>query len=163
MTRKRWAVVIALAAVLSLVALAWVTTEHDRRLDRHVRQTLERYEQAFARDGARAAPAPAAPVLQVPFVPFVEKVIVHHDGRTLTAEFTGARATGPCGADYPARAVESEHAAVIVVEERPHEGGRVCSAMGYLRQVTVRLSSPLGSRTVLEVKSGMPVPVDLAE
>lgn len=87
---------------------------------------------------------------------------VHEDDRTLTAEFTGYRTTGPCGADYTARAVESAHAALIVVEEHPHERGASwdCPDVGYLRQVIVRLGRPLGDRAVLEAMRGLPVPVD---
>jgi hypothetical protein len=163
MTRKRWVVLIASVAVLGLVVLWWIATENGRRLDRHVQRALERYEQAFARDGARATPIPlrrdgSGPALGVPSA---EKVTVNQDGRTLTVEFIGGKTTGPCGSDYTARAVESEHAALIVVEKHPHEWGAACTMEGYRRQATVQLSRPLDGRTVLEAMRGMPVPVDL--
>jgi hypothetical protein len=167
MTRKgRGLLIAAAAAVLGLAALSWWTvTADDRRLDAHVWQALERYEQAFAKDGVRAAPTPPprdgyGPLLGVPSV---EKVAVHEDGTTLTAEFIGGEVSGPCGADYTARAVESAHAALIVVEKHPHAReweSHVCPAVGYRRQVTVRLSRPLGGRTVLEAMRGMPVPLE---
>ncbi|GII81166.1 hypothetical protein Sru01_61480 [Sphaerisporangium rufum] len=71
--------------------------------------------------------------------------------------------TGPCGVDYTGRAVESEHAALIVVAGRPHDDGNLCTAEGYPRQVTLRLDRALGGRAVLEAVEGMPVPVDLAK
>ncbi|MGC5016238.1 hypothetical protein ACLQ2R_36205 [Streptosporangium sp. DT93] len=164
MTRRRLTVLVASATALGLVALWRIATGDDRRLDGQVRQALERYEQAFARDGARATPTPArrdgfAPVLGAPSV---EKVTVLRDGGTLTAEFIGGRATGPCGSDYTARAVESEHAVLIVIEEHPHWRVRACTSEGHLRQATVRLSRPLDGRTVLEAMRGMPVTVEPA-
>lgn len=162
MTRKCW---VAFAASVTLVLAAllwWMVTENDRRLDAQIRQALERYEQAFARDGVGATPTPprregygrSLGVLSI------EKVTVHKDGQTLTVEFVGALSAGACGADYTARAVESEHAVLIVVEEHPHVhvGARACTAVGILNQVTVRLSRPLGERAVLEAERGMPVP-----
>lgn len=163
MMRKRWIVLIASATALGLL-LWWIATGNSRQLDEHVSQALERYEQAFAKDGARATPAPLRQDGYGPFldVVFVEKVAVHPDGKTLTAKFIGGKPTGPCGVDYTARAVESEHAALIVVEKHPHdERARICPAMGYGRQASVRLSRLLGGRTVLEATRGMPVPVDL--
>ncbi|MEU7884441.1 hypothetical protein AB0B54_02975 [Microbispora bryophytorum] len=163
MTRTRWVLSIAAVVVLAMMGLLWwIMTEDDRQLDRHIRQALEGYEQAFARGGAGATPTPLrrdgyGPVLGAPSV---EKVTVLRDGQTLTAEFIGGKTTGPCGSDYTARAVGSAHAALIVVEEHPHERGALCTLEGYRRQVTVRLSRPLGMRAVLEAMGGMPVPVD---
>lgn len=165
MTRKHWVALIASTIVLcSAVLLWWIATNDERQLDRHVHQALERYEQVFADDsGATPTPLPrdrGSPLLGVPPV---EKVTVHHDQRTLTAEYTGGETAGPCGADYTARVVESEHAVLIVVEKHPHTRwrGRVCTMEGYRRQVTVRLSHALNGRAVLEAVSGMPVPVEL--
>ncbi|WP_067175108.1 hypothetical protein [Microtetraspora niveoalba] len=168
MTRARWVLLITAVAVLVLAGLLWwITTEGDRQLDRHIRQGLEGYEQAFARDGAGATPT-SLPLRRDGYgpllgAPSVSKVTVHRDGRTLTAEFTGGKTTGPCGADYTARAVESTHAALIVVEEHPHERGSSwdCLDVGYRRRAIVRLGRPLGERAVLEAMRGMPVPVDL--
>ncbi len=168
MTRTRWVLLVAAVVALVLAGLLWwITTEGTRQLDGHIRQALESYERAFARDGAGATPTPLplrrdgyGPLLGAPSV---KKVTVHRDGQTLTAEFTGGKTTGPCGADYTARAVESAHAALIVVEEHPHERGSSwdCLDVGFRRQVIVRLSRPLGERVVLEAMKGMPAPVDL--
>lgn len=161
MMSKRWVVLIASVIVLGLAALLWrFTTDDQRQLDQHVRQALDRYEQAFTSDGLSATPTPPpnsgyASTLDLVFV---EGVTVHPDGRTLTAEFVGAQITGPCGADYTARAIESEHAALLVIERHPHERGRICPMVGYGRQATVRLSRPLNGRVVLEATRGMPVP-----
>jgi hypothetical protein len=159
MTRTRWVLSIAAVVVLASMGLLWwITTEYDRQLDRHIQQALEGYEQAFARGGAGATPAP---LWQDGYgAPSIEKVTVHRDGQTLTAEFTGGKTTGPCGSDYTARAIESAHAALIVVEKHPHERGADCTLEGYRREVTVRLSRPLGERAVLEAMGGTPVPVD---
>jgi hypothetical protein len=154
-----WVLLIMATVVLVLAGLLWwITTEDDRQLDRHIRQALEGYEQEFAREGVGATPTPLrrdgyGPVLGAPSV---EKVTLHEDGRTLTAEFIGAQTTGPCGADYTARAVESAHAALIVVEEHPHERGSSwdCLDVGYRRQVVVRLSRPMDQRAVLEAMRG---------
>ncbi|MEV7802066.1 hypothetical protein AB0O28_03850 [Microbispora sp. NPDC088329] len=164
MTRKHWAVIIVSAAGLGLVALLWWTaTDSDRQLERHVQLALERYEHAFTKAGAQATltPLPRDPYSPVLGVPAVRKATIHRDGWTVTAEFIGGSTTGPCGVDYTGRAVESEHAVLIVVEGHPHEYGRLCTAGGYSRQVTLRLNRPLGGRAVLEAVGGMPVPVTL--
>lgn len=161
--RRRRILLVAAAVALGLAALLWwISTQDDRRLDRHVRQALDRYEQAYARDGAAASPEllrrdGLGPVLGAPGV---EKVAVGRDGRTLTAEFIGGRTTGPCGSGYSARAVESAHAVLVVIEEHPNAWGAVCTAEGYRRQVTVRLARPLAGRAVLEAVGGTPVPVE---
>lgn len=59
MTRTRWVLLITAVAVPVVVgALWWIATEDDRRLDGHIRQALEGYEQAFAREGTEATPTP---------------------------------------------------------------------------------------------------------
>jgi hypothetical protein len=90
----------------------------------------------------------------------VESAVVAADGRTVTAaHFTGGRdSTGPCTSDYTARAVESEYAAVIIVEEDPHRPpGTICSLEGYARTATLILAAPLAQRTLLQVQ-GTPIP-----
>ncbi|GAA4593560.1 hypothetical protein GCM10023194_58120 [Planotetraspora phitsanulokensis] len=161
MTLKRSALLVAAVAVLASAALVvWFTTEDDRRLDDHLRQALEGYEQAFAADGAQAAPTPLRRDGRgrVIGAPAVERVTLLEDGITLSAEFVGRKSTGGCGADYTARAVESEHAALILVEEHL-QAGEACTDVGYRRRVTVRLNRPLGGRAVLEAMTGTPVPV----
>jgi len=82
-------------------------------------------------------------------------------GRQLTVAFTGARGprSQPCGADYSAEAVESANAVVIIVIEHRHAGDEACLALGAQRATTVELAQPLGTRAVLEVQHGMPIPV----
>jgi hypothetical protein len=85
-------------------------------------------------------------------------------GRTLTVTFTGAPgpASQGCGADYTAEAVESDTAVVVIVYEHmnPRLGG--CTAVGAARTAEVELKAALGTRSVLEVKQGLPVTVTLA-
>jgi hypothetical protein len=85
------------------------------------------------------------------------------DGRDLVVTFIGAPgpASEGCGADYTAEAIESDTAIVIVVHEHPNPGGGACSLVGATRTASVTLASPLGKRTVLEIKQGLPVPVVL--
>ena len=83
-------------------------------------------------------------------------------GRQLTADFVGATAPGdqPCGADYTAEAVESPTAVVVIVTEHSNNGpAQVCDLVGAARTAEVELAAPLGERTVLEVRQGLPVPV----
>jgi hypothetical protein len=85
------------------------------------------------------------------------------DGVTLTVMFVGAPEpkADPCGADYTARALESEHAVVVVVSEHPHEtgGAGACAAVGALRSVDVTLARPLGDRVLLRTPYGQPAPL----
>jgi hypothetical protein len=91
---------------------------------------------------------------------WIEHATLAADGSTLTVSFTGAKeGDGPCTASYTARAVESEHAAAIIVDEHRNSPGAACTAEGYQRTATVVLSHPLGDRAVLEVVQGQPVPV----
>jgi hypothetical protein len=80
-------------------------------------------------------------------------------GRQLTVDFTGAPGPGdrPCGADYTAEAVESQTAVVVIVTEHTNGLPVPCSAVGAIRTAEVELSAPLGERTVLEVREGLPV------
>ncbi|MEV4508465.1 hypothetical protein AB0K00_05860 [Dactylosporangium sp. NPDC049525] len=91
----------------------------------------------------------------------IDTATVTGPGTTLTAQFVGAPrpATGPCGVDYTAEAVESANAVVVIVVEHPFPGEHACNALGGQRTATVQLAAPLGERAVLEVKQGTPVPV----
>ena len=84
-------------------------------------------------------------------------------GRQLTVTFTGAPAAGDqvCGEDYTAEAVESPTAVVVIVAAHPHGYGETCSLVGAPRTAMVELTAPLGDRTLLEVKEGLPVSVQL--
>ncbi|MET7421560.1 hypothetical protein [Dactylosporangium sp. NPDC005555] len=83
------------------------------------------------------------------------------NGTTLTAQFVGAPnpATGPCGIDYTAEAVESANAVVVIILEHRYSDHESCTAIGGSRTATVELRAPLGDRAVLEVQQGMPVTV----
>jgi hypothetical protein len=86
------------------------------------------------------------------------------DGKQLTVSFSGAADPGgkPCGADYTAEAVESSTAVVVIVIEHSNVTPAFCLLEAATRTATVQLAAPLGDRTVLEVKEGLPVPVTLA-
>lgn len=81
-------------------------------------------------------------------------------GLEMTVTFIGAPdpASKPCGIDYGAEAVESSVAVVVILIERRNPIAGACSAVGATRTATVHLTAPLGDRTVLEVKEGLPVP-----
>ena len=82
-------------------------------------------------------------------------------GRQLTVVFTGAPGPGSqgCGADYTAEAVESPSAVVVIVTEHANGLPVPCTAVGARRTAEIELSAPLGERTVLEVREGLPVAV----
>lgn len=84
-------------------------------------------------------------------------------GRELTVGFIGAPLPGdqPCGEDYTTESVESDLAIVVIVTRHPHSLIEACTAVGAARTATVKLASSLGSRAVLEVQQGLPVPVAL--
>jgi hypothetical protein len=145
--------------------LVTVTTDTDRG-----QATAPAWEYELAGTAARIAQVAVAPsaginVTPPPWDPFnppaglrLDSATVAADGRTVTAHFTGAReGTGPCTSDYTARAVESEHAAVVIIEERRHGGAEACAALGYPRTATVTLAAPLGQRTLLQVTDGTPI------
>jgi hypothetical protein len=94
----------------------------------------------------------------------IHEAIGSPGSRNLEVRFVGAvkGRDEPCGADYTAEAVESDLAVVvIVVEERSTKGGGdvVCEAVGRTRTAEVRLAVDLGTRAVLEVRQGLPVPI----
>jgi hypothetical protein len=84
-------------------------------------------------------------------------------GRQLSVAFIGAPKPGdqPCGEDYAAVAVESDLAVVVIVTRHPHVTIGACSAVGAQRTATVALAAPLGDRTLLDVRQGLPVSVAL--
>lgn len=85
-------------------------------------------------------------------------------GTELTVAFVGAPDPGdkPCGEDYTAEAVESDLAVVVIVARHPHVMIGACSGVGARRTATATLAAPLGSRAVLDLQQGTPVPVVLA-
>ncbi len=84
-------------------------------------------------------------------------------GTELTVAFVGAPDPGdkPCGEDYTAEAVESELAVVVIVTRHPHVTIGACSAVGARRTAVATLAAPLGSRAVLDLQQGTPVPIVL--
>ena len=93
--------------------------------------------------------------------PLVNWAFSRTGGRALTVRFTGAPAGhGPCTASYSVQAAESATAVAVAVIGHPHgSGSMACSAVGYSREVTTRLTEPLGARVVVDVVSRAAVPV----
>jgi hypothetical protein len=93
--------------------------------------------------------------------PLVNWAFSRPGGRALTVRFTGAQAGhGPCTAGYSVQVAASATAVAVALVEHPHASGNVaCSAVGYSRQVTTRLTEPLGARVVVDVVTRAPVPV----
>lgn len=91
----------------------------------------------------------------------IDAATISADDRVLTAHFVGAGgpATQPCGIDYTAVPVESESAVVVMIFTRAHDSEEICNMIGYDRTADATLAAPLGQRAVLEVRTGMPVPV----
>lgn len=87
-------------------------------------------------------------------------VSISRDGSQITLSFVGAEAgTGPCQAEYTADVTESSTAVLISTpRELPHHGSGQgsCDGVGYTRQVTVTLHSPLGNRVVIN-SHGVPL------
>ncbi|MGH8571461.1 MAG: hypothetical protein ACREX8_02645, partial [Gammaproteobacteria bacterium] len=83
------------------------------------------------------------------------------DDRTITLDFDGGPPNGPCQSQYTARAVESPHVAVVIIEEHrpPRTGGspQACVLSGQPRSVTMTLAEPLGRRILLDVREGAPI------
>jgi hypothetical protein len=102
---------------------------------------------------------PPAPAGEQP--PLVDWAFSRSGGRALTVRFTGAPAgRGPCTASYSVQAAESATAVAVAVIAHPHGGGTMaCSAVGYSREATTRLTEPLGARVVVDVVSRAAVPV----
>jgi hypothetical protein len=86
-------------------------------------------------------------------------------GDTVTIRFIGAAAgTGPCDAQYAADAGQSSTAVVIFIRELPRSTSQpanwsnmACNAMGYRREVTVKLSPALAGRVLID-SYGAPIP-----
>jgi hypothetical protein len=83
------------------------------------------------------------------------------NGVTLTFSFVGSPypASQGCGEDYTGEAIESDLAVVAVVHVQKNPIPGSCAAVGASRTATATLATPLGSRAVLEVQQGLPVPV----
>lgn len=92
----------------------------------------------------------------------IDRVHVAADGRTLTVHFVGARAgTGPCTADYAGGLEESAGGVGVVVVVKPRRVRPTrpvtCRAVGYPREVTLRLQEPLGDRVAFDGQTAAPL------
>jgi hypothetical protein len=109
-----------------------------------------------------AVPASRVTALTSPYGPDpTRSAHLAADGRTLIVSFMGAplSRSHQCGADYTAEVVESPTAVVPIVVEHPHGGIGSCASSGAVRTATVLLAAPLGSRAVLDLRSGLPMAV----
>lgn len=82
-------------------------------------------------------------------------------GHALTVHFPGAppRSKG-CGADYTATADGHPDEVVVHIHtHHPDHPADVCTALGAMRRVTVRLDWPLGVRTVTKTPGRVEAPV----
>jgi hypothetical protein len=91
----------------------------------------------------------------------IDLAVGEPDSTRLTVSFVGAVKAGDqaCGADYTAEAVESDLAIVVIVTEHANTTAATCPDVGKTRTATVTLAAPLGKRAVLEVRQGLPVPI----
>lgn len=134
------------------VAPAWEFTLQD---------TPVRVDQLAVRDRVASVPEPSIDPNNPPVGIRIDSAAVDSSGMTLTVRFVGAKpdASTPCGADYTAEAIESDNAAVVIVYEHRNQLPAACTDEGYFRTAQATLARPLGSRAVLEVQTGQPVPV----
>jgi hypothetical protein len=116
----------------------------------------------------RLAIANSLTVSPLPWNPIFSSIGLHlHsamgtlDGKEITVVFIGAPNPGdnPCGEDYSAEAVESALAIVVVVTRHGRIELSGCTAVGAPRTATATLADPLGSRVVLNLDDGQPVPM----
>lgn len=83
-------------------------------------------------------------------------VTIEPGGRHIVANIVGSAAgTGPCTASYTLSIRESTQAVAIAVVPHPHgrahgEGLVACSLVGYPRHVSAELTTPLGTRVVVD-------------
>ena len=124
--------------------------------------------QGTAVEVTRLAIANSVTVSALPWDPVFPLVGLHVDsamgtlgGQEITVSFVGAPEPGdkPCGEDYSAEAVESELAIVVIVARHSHLTFGGCTAVGARRTALATLSKPLGTRVVLNVDDGQPVPM----
>ena len=108
-------------------------------------------------DGSVTVRPPAWNESDPPLGLSIDRAIGTPDSETLEVEFVGS--DDSCGLEYTAEAVESQLAVAVIVSERPGPDAKACRLIGVIRTATVPLEGPLGSRAVLEVRQGLPVPV----
>jgi hypothetical protein len=78
------------------------------------------------------------------------------DSRKLTVTFNA----DSCGFDYSEDTVESDLAVVVIVVAQPIPSAACGRGVGRSETVVLTLADPLGKRAVLEVRQGLPVPVN---
>ncbi|MFN8146686.1 MAG: hypothetical protein U0R76_04380 [Candidatus Nanopelagicales bacterium] len=103
-----------------------------------------------------AQPAPSASDLPLPVSPGyrVSSYSVSSDGRELTLRTEGGVCT-----DYAGAVDETATTVTATVTGTPSGGaGQVCPAIAKAVEVTVALQTPLGDRTVVDSRTGNPVP-----
>ena len=84
------------------------------------------------------------------------------DGRTATITFVGtATGDGPCTADYDVDQLASKTAVSVRVREvrETRRSGVICTAVGYSRQETIVLDTPLGNRVLVDASTKGPVAI----
>jgi hypothetical protein len=84
------------------------------------------------------------------------------DGRTATITFVGAATgDGPCTADYTVDQLASKAAMSVRVREvrETRRSGIICTAVGYSRQETIVLESPLRDRVLVDAATKGPVAI----
>lgn len=86
----------------------------------------------------------------------VSEANVSADGRTVTARFTGN--LEECYS-YTAHAVESGQALILVVNDHLNPGVEGCNDVGVPRTATLELPTSLAGRAILDLSSGLPIPI----
>ena len=129
--------------------------------------TVPAYRFSFAGKSVQALQAAVAPPKLGPMPENDQVNLLPVDSATfspglqiLTVHFTGAElpASEPCGEDYSAVAIESEHAVAVIVTSKPHGKNEICNGSARPRDALVQLKAPLGGRAVLETAHGTAIP-----
>ena len=96
------------------------------------------------------------------FAPLSDQATLSADGRHITLHFVGSPpGSGPCEANYVAHVAQSATAVSLsaraLATTKP-SANVACSAVGYLRTVTVTLTRALGNRVLID-PNGAPIPI----
>ena len=107
---------------------------------------------------------PPQPYGQESYFPAAGGASIGRNGRTMTVGFVGAAAgTGPCTADYTLQILTSDHAVAVAVIEHDHPmpvgSNAGCADVGYSRQATIELTTPVVGRVVVDAATLFPIPV----
>jgi hypothetical protein len=125
------------------------------------KDVLERWDNAVAANPTRTPTLNPLPEKGNQFDLAIDAASIAADQLTLTVRFSAAPkpASEPCGVDYWAFAVESDHGVAVILTEKPHGKNELCPGMAGPRDAVVQLKKPLAQRAVLELFTGKPVPV----